>query len=233
MDWRRAARWAALTGLALSVLTACTVSVSGGVLGALGSIGLALFVFLLAGATQTGCDPEEVGPCLSFLADEGFDEGVDDGGADGGVDGGADGGADGTVQPDMYIGPCLSPPEPDLGVDMAIGPCLSPPEPDQGVEMDMDIGPCLDIAPDQGVDMSIGPCLSPPAPDFGVEDAAMEPDAAQEEDAGLQPCLSPPPPPPPPDREERQGSAVDKAAIFDKVAASLPADLAARLKKRS
>lgn len=211
MDWRRTARWAALTGLALSLLTACTVSMSGGLLGALASIGLAMVVFLLAGATQTGC-VEDVSPCLSIASDWMPDEGESDGG-----------------RVDMPIGPCLSPPEPDLGPDVPIGPCLSPPEPDLGPDLgpDMPIGPCLSLPEldqgvvDQGPDLNIGPCLDV-EPDQGVDAAP---------DLSLQPCLSPPPPP---DPEDGSGKApgVDRAAIFDKVAASLPADLAARLKKR-
>lgn len=223
MDWRRAARWAALTGLALSVLTACTVSVSGGLLGALASIGLAMVVFLLAGATQTGCaeDEDTVGPCLSYIADGDIDASATDGGVDGQT---IDMAIGPCLSPDAHIGPCLSPPEPDFGPDMPIGPCLSPPEPDRGV--DMEIGPCLSPpAPDFGVDMEIGPCLDI-EPDMGV-------DAAPEQDAHLGPCLSPPPPEPDPEDGSGKAPAVDKAAIFDKVAANLPADLAARLKKHS
>lgn len=202
LKWRNALKWGALVGFALSVLTACTVSMSGGLLGALASIGVAVTVFLLAGATQTGCvedpapDPE------------------------------ADAGADADV--DAHVGPCLSQPLPD----MDIGPCLSPLEPDmgdQGVEpeLDMDIGPCLSPPElDRGVDMEIGPCLDVPAPDQG-----LRPDAGP--DAFLGPCLSPPPPDPEDGSGQLSPEAIDKAAVFDKVAASLPADIVARLKKRS
>lgn len=206
LDWRTAVRWGALVGFALSVLTACTVSMSGGLLGALASIGVAVTVFLLAGATQTGCvedparDPEP-------KADAG---------------------------PDAYIGPCLSQIEPDQGVadrgvdadpDMYIGPCLSPPEPDRGVERDLSVGPCLtDLAVfDSAVDMEIGPCLDVPAPDQG-----LAPDAGP--DAFLGPCLSPPPPDPEEGGAQLSPEALDRAAVFDKVAASLPADIAARLR---
>lgn len=202
LKWRNALKWGALVGFALSVLTACTVSMSGGLLGALASIGVAVTVFLLAGATQTGC-VEDPTPDPNPEADAG---------------------------PDAYIGPCLSQIEPDQGVadrgvdadpDMYIGPCLSPPEPDRGVERDLSIGPCLSPPePDQGIDMEIGPCLDVPAPDQGTSDP----------DAFLGPCLSPPPPDPEDGSGQLSPEAIDKAAVFDKVAASLPADIAARLK---
>lgn len=211
MDWRRALRWGALAGLALSVLTACTVSFSGGMIGALASIGLAALLFLVAGATQTGCteDPDDgpVGPCLSIVSDADVDAGTD---------------ANTDAAPDVRVGPCLSQEidfgpclSPDQSVDLSIGPCLSPPEPDPAPP---EMGPQVDM----GTDMPIGPCLEPPPPDMGVD--MMPPDAA------LQPCLSPPPP----DPEDGSGKAspVDTNAIFDKVAAGLPADIAARLKRR-
>jgi hypothetical protein len=71
--------------------------------------------------------------------------------------------------------------------------------------------------------MPIGPCLDVPEPDPPPPDAGV--------DAALQPCLSPPPP----DPEEGSGKAapIDTHAVFDKVAASLPADIAARLRRRS
>lgn len=215
MQWRNAARWGALVGFALSVLTACTVSTSGGLLGALASIGVAITVFLLAGATQTGCvedpavtpEPEadagadaatdasidaSIGPCLSQIEP---DQGVEDRGVD--------------ADPDMYIGPCLSPPQ----EDMYIPPPDRGAEGDMAVDRDMEIGPCLDVpAPDQGLpldagpDAFLGPCLSPPPPEEGG--------------AGLDPNRIDP-------------GAIDRAAVFDKVAASLPADIAARLRSRS
>lgn len=80
--------------------------------------------------------------------------------------------------------------------------------------------------------MPIGPCLSPPEHDLGADAApdAAAPDAGPPE-PDLGPCLSPPPP----DPEEGSGKAtspIDPAAIFDKVAAGLPPDIAARLKHR-
>ena len=199
-----ALRWGALVGFALSVLTACTVSMSGGLLGALASIGVAVTVFVLAGATQTGCveDPApDPDPQLDAGVDAAMDANVGPCLSDLGIDIGIDRGVDMRVSPprDMEIGPCLSPPEQDFGFGL-----------DQGFEQDMEIGPCLDV----------------PAPDQG-----LAPDAAP--DAFLGPCLSPPPPEPEEGGARLDPGAIDKTAIFDKVAAGLPADIAARLRKRS
>jgi len=146
--------------LGASLLTACTVSVPGGLIGGALSTVLAIVLFALAGGSQAGCDDEtsptpdpedaaigpcltadmfipdmEIGPCLSALPP---DEGV--------------------------IGPCLGAPQEDMGPDARIGPCLEAPLEDMGV------GPCLDTPfEDMGVprDAEIGPCLSPPPPPQG------------------------------------------------------------------
>ncbi|MEZ4471301.1 MAG: hypothetical protein R3F60_10975 [bacterium] len=158
MDVRRTVRVIAVAILAGSVLTACTVSVAGGLAGGALSAVLLLLV-LVAGGSQTGCDD-----------DDGPSPDPEDGAvvADGAVDLGVDmsiGPCLSPPEPDMAIGPCLGAPQDDMGVDAAvdaqIGPCLSPPEQDFGV------GPCLDTLPeDAGLppDAEIGPCLSPPPP---------------------------------------------------------------------
>jgi len=126
--------------LSASVLTACTVSVAGG----LGGIGvtllLALVVFMTAG-TQAGCDEPDVGPCLSPPID--WDLGED---------------ASADMQDDVYVGPCLSPLPPDMGEDMPIGPCLSIAPEDMGSDMedaDMDEDADMALAPVQGVNSGI------------------------------------------------------------------------------
>ncbi|MFP4596844.1 MAG: hypothetical protein ACOC9W_00425 [Persicimonas sp.] len=125
-------RWlliVSLLVLAGSVLTACTVSASGGIAAGLISTVL-LLVAVSLGGTQAGCSDPDVGPCLSPAYDGGYDD------------------------PD--VGPCLSPPPPDGGwdadqpdtdasdadasdaddADAYIGPCLSPPPPDTGWDAD-------------------------------------------------------------------------------------------------
>lgn len=192
MTWRRVMA----IGLAASLLTACTVSMSGGLLGALASVGLALLVFLLAGATQTGCiedpptrddamvDEPDVGPCLS----------------------------------DAHIGPCLGAPFDDA----TVGPCLSRLPPDAGPP-DANIGPCLGAPLDAGVEVDFGPCLQPDA----LPPDALPPDALPP-DARVGPCLESPPEPEP-DPPGKAMRSIDTGAVFAKVAASLPPDVAARL----
>lgn len=185
MTWRRTV----VIGLGASLLTACTVSISGGLLGAVASIGLALLVFLLAGVTQTGCIEDRVGR--------------DDAGTDAEVD-------VGPCLRDVITSPCLS--------DAYIGPCLSAdaaPPPDAVV-----IGPCLG-APlqDQGVELDIGPCL---------EADASPPDATPP-DMPIGPCLEAPPEPEPPPPPGKAMQTLDRGALFAKVAAHLPPDVAARL----
>jgi hypothetical protein len=149
--FRQLLRWFALTGLAVSVLTACTVSVSGGVLGVLGSLGLIGGLTLLAGVSQTGCieDPPsrddaevDVGPCLTRDAFAPLDM---------------------RMQSDTGIGPCLGAPQPDMRPDRGVPP-------DAGVDMAPDalIGPCLEPPPPAdmgGVDIGVQPCLDVPEPD--------------------------------------------------------------------
>ncbi|QED29569.1 hypothetical protein FRD01_20485 [Microvenator marinus] len=131
----------ALVMTAASVLTACSVSVAGGV----GGLGLTLLLVGLFAfqTTQSGCaddddkDPD-VGPCLSIEYDMGWDLAED-------------------MEDDAYVGPCLSPPPPDMGEDAnqdmeddaSIGPCLSMPPPDMNEDMqdaDMALKPASDKA---------------------------------------------------------------------------------------
>lgn len=184
-DWRRTARWVALAGLGASLLTACTVSVSGGLFGAVASVAVTLLLLALAGGAQTGCiedpspDDAEVSACLS---------------------------ADAAAEPDVSA--CLGTPIDD---DATVGPCLSRLPPDAGRDMlpDVPIGPCLEPEP-------------PPIPDAEVDQGAdMAPDAE------VGPCLDPPAPDPePPGKAMRT---LDTGAIYAKVRASLPPDVAARL----
>lgn len=195
-DGRRAARWLVLGGVSLSLLTACTVSVSGGLLGAVASIGAAVALLLLAGATQTGCaeDPPT---------------------------------RDDAEVSDIDVGPCLRDiyPVSDLRIpdmrprDVSVMPCLGPNLVDATVS--------ADAAPD----LSVGPCLEPPPEPnpvpMGSSDAGLDaaPDAGP--DARIGPCLDTPPDPEPPDGKAMR--AIDRDAIFTRVAMSLPPDIAARL----
>ncbi len=146
-------RWlliVSLLVLAGSVLTACTVSASGGIAAGLISTVL-LLVAVSLGGTQAGCSDFHVGPCLSPAYDGGYDD------------------------PD--VGPCLSPPPPDGGwdtdqpdadasdadasdaddADAYIGPCLSPPPPDTGPDADEpDTGDASDAADANGADAADG-----------------------------------------------------------------------------
>ncbi len=241
--------------LAASILTACTVSVSGGVIGSVFSIILLLFLFAGAATTASGCDPDDgdpaptadagpdayLGPCLSAPPPEmGV---VDTGGTD------------------AHLGPCLSAPPPEMGVmDAEVGPCLQPPPP----EMDAEVGPCLQPPPPE-MDAAVGPCLSQLPPDMGMEedaavgpclsqippdaavDAAADAEADAEPDAGVVeppvgPCLSPPAPGREPDQPERHGidyqeappvspETVDRKAALARILnrGGLPADVVSRL----
>ena len=226
--------------LAASILTACSVSVPGGVIGNIFSILLLLFLFAGAATTTSGCDPDDGDP--SPTADSG---------------------------PDAYIGPCLSAPPPEMGVmelggtDAHLGPCLSAPPPEMGV-MDAEVGPCLQPPPPE-MDAAVGPCLSQLPPDLGGEedaavgpclsqippdaavDAATDAEADAEADAGVVeppvgPCLSPPAPGRQPDQPERHGmdyqeapplspETVDRKAALARVLnrGGLPADVVSRL----
>ena len=179
---KRRLRWAVLAGLAMSVLTACTVSVSGGILGALASMGVFALFALLVGGAQTGCVEDAPAP--------------DD------------------AEVDIEVGPCLRDMAPPWE-DATIGPCLTP---DQG-------------SPEEDAAV-IGPCLGAPLEDMGPRlDAApldMRVDDAGPPDLSIGPCLEPPPEPDqPPGKAMAPG--VDRAALFAKVTAGLPADVAARL----
>lgn len=131
--------WFVLTGLGLllaaSVLTACTVSVSGGIAGVISAVALGAALLGL-GAGASGCDdsvnsclsPPDVRACLSM--DVGACLSLPN-----------DAGPDGAAPAE--VGPCLQPPLPDAGPDTSppdaatpdahIGPCLSPRPPDTGV----------------------------------------------------------------------------------------------------
>lgn len=201
-------RVVAIAALAASVLTACTVSVQGGLIGGILSTLLVVFLFL-SGMSQQGCDEDDTKP----------DPDPED-----------------ATVPDAHIGPCLSPLEPDGGLDMSIGPCLGAPQEDMG--LDAQVGPCLSQPQqDAAMDARIGPCLEAPLEDLGA-DARIGPcldvDAARDaaQDAEIGPCLSPPPPP-----EGDMGAALprrrpvalDHEAILARVLPGLPADIAVRL----
>jgi hypothetical protein len=134
--------WFVLSGLGLllaaSMLTACTVSASGGVAGVIGALALGAALLGL-GASTSGCD-DDVGACLSFV-DIGaclsppIDAGLD-------VPPSFDACLSPDGSPPAEVGPCLQPPLPDAGPDAAnpdaanpdatksdtkVGPCLSPP----------------------------------------------------------------------------------------------------------
>ena len=136
---RRKPVWMLLVALSfVSLLTACTVSVAGGIAGLFSS--LALLVALLFGlGTQAGCD--NVGPCLSIGPCLTLDRGVGDAAKDGNA---SDAGVDQAPTPDAEMGVCLAPPM-DAG----------------------EFGPCLKVAPDMQLDGPMGPCLSMPA-DMGA-----------------------------------------------------------------
>lgn len=184
--------WIALILVGAGSLAACSVSVTGGVLGLVATIAVGALLLMGTSATQSGCDTQpclspiepipdaadgevgepDFGPCLSPRPPDIIEE----------VDADADADAD----PEPDFGPCLSPPwdiVDDRGVDLGV--CLSPIPPDADAEagpeeVDIPIGPCLDpLPPDEAPDageIDVGPCLSDvPEPDFG-------------------PCLSPPAP---------------------------------------
>ena len=170
-------RFTLIVGFGLS-LAACSWSVAGGVAGAILTTLVSGALLLGVTTASTGCDSDS----------------IDDGGA---VD------AAGTdPDEDIYVGPCLTAPSPDIvenDADIYIGPCLTAPLPDV-IEDDADthVGPCLsppapdimapeDMMEDMMEDMSVGPCLSPPAPDIMAPDDAMD-------DTAVGPCLSPPAP---------------------------------------
>ena len=208
-----------VSALAGSVLTACTVSVPGGIIGGIFSLILLLALFLGAATTTTGCAPEQKDPSAPEM----------------------DGGPDVPIGPCLSVGPCLSQTPPDMGVD--VGPCLQPPPP----EMDAEIGPCLQPPPPE-MDAEIGPCLSPPLPDAAADAAAdaavdaatdAEPDAGTVDEPRMGPCLSPPAPGREPERhglryqESPPGDAgdADRGAVLARVLerGGLPADVVARL----
>lgn len=151
--------WRGLTGLSLllfsSLLTACAVSLPGGLAGILVVISLGGLLFGLGGASS-GCSSSSscfgvdsrVGPCLGMPQ------------PDGGLD--------------VRVGPCLQPPPRDGG-DTNVGPCLGALPPDGAV--DAPVGPCLDpLPPDLGRDAPISPCLSLPPRDASA--SLMVPEAS-------------------------------------------------------
>jgi hypothetical protein len=163
--------WIAGVGVAASLLTACTVSVSGGIAGIVGTLAL-LGLLLGIGATQSGCSDDSVGACLQPSVDGRGDTSLDLGVC---------------LQPPLEIGPCLKP-APDGGAD-TIGPCLSPRPPDGAVDT---VGPCLgpippEVGPCLSVDSTVGPCLSPPPPDASVSPCLSRP--APDASAAVAPTL--------------------------------------------
>ena len=141
----------------------------------------------------------------------------------------------GTATTQPGCGPCLSmvhpedlyvPPDvPDAGpADTHVGPCL-------GAPLDPDVGPCLSAVPD------VGPCLSDPGPqpDPDVGPCLGRP---LDPDIDVGPCLEDVPPtldegPLPADVPPAE--ARSRAAVRERLIASgaLPADVAARLAKKS
>ncbi|MFU8804953.1 MAG: hypothetical protein ACNA8W_14165 [Bradymonadaceae bacterium] len=214
----------ALVGLFMSasVLTACTVSVTGG-LGGIGVSMLLLMLFLAGTATtQTGCEigtsaclsiaPEnnwnndlDVGPCLIAPWDGGFDEDVT-----------PDTGDAQQADADIHVGPCLSPPF-DGGFDDDVSP-------DTGDARDADATDAGDRdatdvdGSDGGLDQPdadahLGPCLSPLPPDGGF---IIAPDAgASLESQGPEPILD------------------ERARILARLSDRLPADVLAKLEKKA
>ena len=197
--------------LVSSVLTACTVSLVGGLAGGLVTFGLTLALLGL-GASTSGCEttdePSEdvasrdlgtVGPCLSLPAPDTLEPCLDPA-----ID---------------VVGPCLSPPYPDDVME----PCLSPPYPDDV------IGPCL--SPPYPDDV-IGPCLSPPLPSDVMEPCLSPPLPGDV----MEPCLSLPEP----GESASSVPAAPPAAAGSRAEAvlrvlargGLPSDVAARLSVR-
>lgn len=233
--WRRRLLLGAGVLLVLSTTAACTVSMAGGLAGAIVSVLGAAALIAGITTTQTGCDttstclsvyyepdaPDgavdaatDVGPCLSALED---------------AVGPCLGALEDAVGPCLSrvedVGPCLSPP-----LD-AVGPCLQP-RWDVGPCLS-DVGPCLSDVSEVGPCLSndIGPCLSQPPPD------------AWDGDAPIGPCLSQPPPdatdgdtdttlaPAAPSLSPRDVARADARARLT-ASGALPADLAERLQAR-
>lgn len=112
------------------------------------------------------------------------------------------------------VGPCLSQPyDPSAG---DVGPCLSPPaDPgDPGTTGE----PTEPTDPDAPDEPPVGPCLSPPAPTGGIADASASTimEALQEPAASHEPAAS-------------------RSVALERVLAraTLPADVAERLRKRT
>ena len=121
---RRRILWLGAAVLAASALTACTVSLSGGLAGIVSTLALLGLLFGL-GATQSGCSDDsgktDVGPCLTMpVPDASVEVGP-------------------CLDPAVDIGPCLSMVPPEAGVEL--GPCLTPVPPDAGAGLTPDPPP--------------------------------------------------------------------------------------------
>jgi hypothetical protein len=148
--------------LTASVLTACTVSVPAGLLGAILSAMAFGALIVGIGAGSAGCEDDPAGNNLRAPP-------TDTGSST----------SDGSALQD--IGPCLSPPidvGPCLSQIFDEGTCLQPPPADVGV--------CLGPLPPDDV----GPCLSIEPPDTGPCLSIEPPDAEESGDEAMTPCLS-------------------------------------------
>ena len=238
-----------VVGLGLS-LTACTVSMAGGMAGGILTMVFCSVLALGLSTTQSGCAPDigtsaclsqvadpDVGPCLTQPPPDTIQADA----------------VDVTDSPDFGDVACLT----DVGSEPDLGVCLSQLPPDAGpglgedivpeMEEDIVMGPCLqpsqEDVEEMEDDISVGPCLEPPAPD--VEDSdANEPDVIEsdamekEEDVELMPCLSPPQPDPESEfpegadlPEAEAADADDRSAVQDRLMAQgvLPPAVVARL----
>ena len=129
------------------LLTACTLSASGGFLGAVLSLLIGSSLVIGLATSTSGC--VEVGPCLSPRYPP---PRLDMGEGSGGVDIDAS---------EADVGPCLQPPPPEMGTpdggpESPMGPCLSAPGPERDAAAR--VQPGIDEAPpgdDLGVDRAV------------------------------------------------------------------------------
>lgn len=161
-------RWFAVPAAVafVSLLAACTGSVSAGVSGIVLAV-VSTLAILASGAASSGCDCGyrvhdddddtftaclDVGPCLSV-----------------------------ENEPDADVGPCLEAP-----YDAGFEACLSMVEPDAGVQACLDVEPCLGApAEDAGVE----PCLTfNPEPDASVSTREEDRAAARDKLAARLPA---------------------------------------------
>jgi hypothetical protein len=157
----------------VSLLAACTGSVSAGVSGIVLAV-VSTLAILASGAASSGCD---CGYRVHDDDDDTFTACLDVG-----------------PEPDADVGPCLSVEEPDADVgpcleapyDAGFEACLSMVEPDAGVQACLDVEPCLGApAEDAGVE----PCLTfNPEPDASVSTREEDRAAARDKFAARLPA---------------------------------------------